>query len=65
MPITPLLLFGAAWICTGEATVDPFVGVQMLIDGTAELGEHDPEVDPIDTVAVAVADPPGPVAVSV
>jgi hypothetical protein len=51
---------------TGDVTVDPFVGVQILIEGIVEDGEHEPPPElPTVTVAVAEVEPPGPVAVSV
>lgn len=50
---------------TGDDTVEPLVGTQILREGTADEGGQVPPEDPTVTVAVAVADPPVPVAVIV
>lgn len=54
----------AARMRTGDVTVDPFVGKQIVTDGLTVLGVQVP-LGPTVTVAVAVADPPLPVAVMV
>jgi hypothetical protein len=62
--ITPELLFGVARTCTGVGTVDPFVGLQMVMDGAAPVAVHVVVLLTV-TVVFALAVPPGPVAVSV
>ena len=54
----------AARIRTGDVTVDPFCGKQIVTDGLTVLGVQ-VVLAPTLTVAVAVAEPPVPVAVIV
>jgi hypothetical protein len=54
----------AARTCTGDVTVDPFCGKQIVTDGLTVLGVQ-VVLAPTLTVAAAVADPPAPVAVIV
>jgi hypothetical protein len=64
MATTPLLLLGTASTCTGDATVEPLVGEQIVTDGGPLAGVQ-AELTPTVTVVFAVVEPPGPVAVSV
>jgi hypothetical protein len=49
---------------TGDVTADPFVGKQIVTEGFTGPGVQVP-LGPTVTVAVAVVDPPLPVAVMV
>jgi hypothetical protein len=64
MATTPLLLLGTARTWTGEETVEPLVGAQMVTEGGPLAGVQGVLALTV-TVVFAVVDPPGPVAVSV
>jgi hypothetical protein len=65
MATTPVLLAGVASTWTGFGTVDPLAGAQMVTDGAGLAAVHVPPVLLTVTVAFAVVEPPGPVAVRV